>query len=291
MHVYDTAAAGLAELPSHSIYGRAQRAKRGLLRLLGRWSRAHYDVEVVVKEGVAAYKKITFVTNEEAYRTDTALQRFGASPHLPRCHRRIENVIWVDFVPGSPCRHIADSMMPAIAECFTHIASRRSRLIDFIDTPYGSDHDENMTFLSNHGIADPPLLTELRRRSAACTPHALRIGFDYRDPIAPNLLQRRNSHTVCAIDVKNLHEDSLVGEGIAKASDRWLTPGRRQHVFARLRTAGLHDIERNFAYITLYERIARVRRKVERDLGTHGHVRQRRRLRQQLLRSLALPAR
>lgn len=287
MHVYDTAADGLLELPSHSIYGKTQRAKRGLLRLLGRWSRTHYDVEVVFEQGVACYKKITFKTREQAHRTHTALDRFGTSPHLPRCHRRIDNTIWVDFVPGTPCRPINNAMMPAITECFTHMAAHQSRLVDFADTQYGAEHAANLTFLAEHGIADSRLLAELRQRSARAAPQQLRIGFDYRDPIAPNLLQRHDSDTICAIDVKNLHNDTLVGEGMAKAADRWLTADRRRQVFASLRDAGLDDIEQNFDYITLYERAARARRKAERELKTHGRIRQKRRLRAQLVGALA----
>lgn len=283
MYAHDTATDGLSTLPSHSIYGRTQRAKRGLLRLIGRWSRTHYDVELVFEQGVACYKKITFTTREQAHRTHMALERFGTSPHLPYCHRRIGHTIWVDFVSGSPCQPIDDAMMPAIAECFTHIADHQSRLVDFADTPYADDHAANLAFLAEHGITDSALLAEMHQRSARTRPRQLRIGFDYRDPIAPNLLYRPATDTICAIDVKNLHNDTLVGEGMAKAADRWLTVERRDWLFARLEQAGLADIVENFDYIALYERAARARRKVERDLKTHGRIRQKSRLHAQLV--------
>lgn len=287
MYAHDTATDGLSTLPSHSIYNRTQRAKRGLLRLLGRWSRSHYDVEVVLDQGVACYKKITFQTREQAHRTHAALERFGASRHLPHCHRRIGHTIWVDFVSGRPCRHIDDALLPAISECFTHIAEHQSHLVDFAETSYGNDHAANLAFLAEHGITDRELLAELHQRSTRAQPRQLRIGFDYRDPIAPNLLYRPDTDTICAIDVKNLHHDTLVGEGLAKAADRWLTAERRRPIFASLRQAGMADIVDNFDYIRLYERTARARRKVERDLRTHGRIRQRARLRRQFIDFLA----
>ena len=288
MPVQESVTDGLSDLPSQSIYGPAKRLKRGLLRLAGRWSRRHYDVEVVIQQGAPRYKKITFKTAHEAQRTRQALARFGDSQHFPRCHRQADNTIWVDFVRGAPCQRIHDHMMPELAQCFAYIAGHQSRLVDFTETGYGPAHAANLAVLAEHGIADRDLYHELIKRSLRAQPPTLRVGFDYRDPIGPNLLQRRDSGAICAIDVKNLHADTLVGEGLAKAADRWLTPARRRFVLAHFQTLDLGDIARHFEYIALYERATRVRRKLDRDLRVHGRIRQRRRLQTQLASVLAL---
>jgi len=282
MEFHDTAARDLGELQSRPIYGNIKRLRRGLLRVIGRWSRDQYDVEVVIEHGQPVYKKITFKSARQAQRTSTSLSQFGQSPHLPRWHRRCENAIWVDFVSGTPCQHIHDAMMPAIADCMAHIALRDSRLVDYHATNYAERHTANLRYISEFNLAEQGRITQLNEKSRQLAPRQLRIGFDYGDPIAPNMLQRRDTGLICAIDVKNLHADTLVGEGLAKATDRWLTPARRDQILQRLADDGLSDIADNFAFITLFERVARIRRKIERDLKVHGRLRQHRRLAHQL---------
>jgi len=264
------------------IYGTGKRLKRGVLRTLGLWSRQHYDVEVVVENGQATYKKITFKSERQAERVSANLERYGDTPHLPSWRRREGNIIWVDYVQGQPCHRVDDTMMPQIARCFGQIANRDSRLQTFEATPYWQRHLDNLDFLSQTRVIGHRLRRELQYKSRHARPDALRTGFDYGDPIGPNLLSRDECGTICAIDVKNLHSDTLIGEGLAKASDRWMCRERRAVVFAHLNRLGLADIERAFDFIAIYERTARVKRKTERDLQLHRRVRSARAKRRQL---------
>lgn len=267
------AVSGLRHLTNRPIYGPGKRVKRGLLRAIGRWSRRQYDVQIVLRDGVPTYKKITLETPQQASRISQTLTCFGASPHLPTWHSLDHDAVWVDFVAGEPCRHIRDAQMPAIARCFEAFAQQESRLIPLEQTGYRQRHEKNLAYLRQHGIGDPHLHAELVRRSELAQPPMLRIGFDYRDPIAPNLLDRHDDRSICAIDVKNLHRHTIVGEGLAKVSGRWLCADRRQYVFERMNALGLGDIEQNFEFIRLYERVNRARLKIERDLKVYGEVR------------------
>jgi len=265
------------------MYGLAKRARRGVLRALGLWSREHYDVEVVLEHGRPVYKKITFKSEHQASAVADNLMRYGPTPHLPTFKGRRANVIWVDYIDGAPCKQIDDTLMPQIADCFGELAARESRLVALQATPYWSRHLANLSFLAEHGVLDRPLYRELTQRAEQIRPASVRIGFDYRDPIAPNLLQREDCGRICAIDVKNLHHNTLVGEGIAKASDRWLCRDRRVYVFDHLRRLGMGDIEQGFEFIAAFERADRVKRKVERDLKLHARIRRSDRKSQQMI--------
>lgn len=265
------------------IYGVGKRIKRGALRKMGLWSREHYDVEVVIEKGYPAYKKITFKQEDHARIVSDNLRRYGHTRHLPHFRHREANALWVDFIDGTPCDRIEDEMMPEIARCFGHFAQRDSRHESVSATPFWPQHLRNLSFLSNNGVIDARLHHELKIKSKLIRPATLRIGFDYRDPIGPNLVHRDGCGSICAIDVKNLHQNTLVGEGLAKASDRWLCRDRRAFVFRHLRQLGLGDIEHGFEFISLYERAGRVARKVERDLKLHRRVRRRRSKHKQLI--------
>ncbi|MES1924663.1 hypothetical protein [Salinisphaera sp. T31B1] len=246
-----------------------------MLRALGLWSREHYDVEIVLENDQPRYKKITFKSEGHAHRVASNLRHYGRTRHLPALHDQRANVLWVDYVHGRPCATVDDRMMPEIARCFGRFAGRGSRMRPLASTPYWQTHLAHLAELRTHGVIDARLHDELLTRSHHARPDFIRVGFDYRDPIGPNLLHRDGCGSICAIDVKNLHQDTLVGEGLAKASDRWLHADRRAYVFDHLRALGLADIESSFAFITLYERTSRVMRKAERDLKLHRRVRRR----------------
>jgi len=254
------------------MYGLTKRARRGALRALGLWSREHYDVEVVMEDGRSTCKKITFKTERQAKTVAANLHRYGQTPHLPDFQRREANVVWVDYVEGEPCNHIDDRLMPEIADCFGQMAARDSSTVALNDTPYWARQLDNLSFLAENGVLDGHLHRELIQRIEHIRPATVRIGFDYRDPIGPNLLQRDGCGRICAIDVKNLHYNTLVGEGLAKASDRWLCRDRRAFVFDHLKRLGMGDIEQGFEFTAAFERTDRVRRKVERDLKLHDRV-------------------
>ncbi len=224
------------------IYGTAKRIKRGLLRTMGLWSRGHYDVEIIFEKGRPTYKKITFKKEVQARLVSENLRRYGQTPHLPGFRHRHANMVWVDFIDGAPCNKVHDDMMPEIARCFGRFALRDSRRQAIDRTPFWSRHLDNLSFLWRQDIIDARLHDALRDHSGNVRPQTLRIGFDYRDPIGPNLLHRNGCGSICAIDVKNLHQNTVVGEGLAKAGDRWLCQARRAYVFDHLRRLGLADI-------------------------------------------------
>ncbi|WP_423821545.1 hypothetical protein V5738_14510 [Salinisphaera sp. SPP-AMP-43] len=275
MSSYELVTADIERLPHRSVYGPVKRFKRRLLRTLGRWHRADYDVHLVFEQDHPVYKKITFNDAATAARVTRNLQRFGPSQHLPQWRHTRGRQLWVEFVDGQPYDRMSCIEIDAIARCFTEFARRGSRLVPLEQTGYGAQHESNLVYLHRRGLIDSALIEALRAKSADLRPSHLRIGFDYRDPIAPNLVQRADSGAFCAIDIKNWHADTLVGEGLAKTTDRWLDPASRDRVLAHMSDCGLGDIAETFEFLETYERCARICRSVQIETAALGRIKKR----------------
>lgn len=269
-------AVSAAELEHRPVYSPLKRARRGLLRALGRWSRADYDIQFVLDGERIAYKKITFNHPHMAQRVADNLQRFGASEHLPQCRHTEGRALWIDFVDGRPCNRGEPPSVEQIARCFLEFGRRHSRRIAADDTGVPARHRDNLARLSDCGLLDEGRHAAIAAGSAACCPSELRVGFDYSDPIAANLVERADTGQLCAIDLKNWHADTLVGLGLAKTTDRWLDADNCRHVLDDMADGGLADVADGFAFIQRHERIERLRRRVDTELATHGRIRKRR---------------
>lgn len=204
-----------------------------------------------------------------------ALQRFGPSEHLPQWRHTRGRQLWVEFVDGQPYDRMSRFEIDAIARCFTEFARRGSRLAPLEQTVYWAQHESNLVYLHDNALVDGATIEALRAKSEALRPTHLRIGFDYRDPIAPNLVQRADSGAFCAIDIKNWHADTLVGEGLAKTTDRWLDAASRDRVLTHMSDHGLGDIADVFDFLVIYERCARIRRSAQIEMAALGRIKKR----------------
>ena len=258
---------------SRPAYGRIKRLRRSVLRAAGRWTRKDYDVRLVFENDRPVYKQVVFKTVAQAREVGNNLRRYGPSAHLPALIAQRENSVFVEYVAGPSCRTISDALMPRLAECFADIAEHDSRIVPIAETSYPQVLDDQLQRLRSAGVADGALCQALRERAERLMPAHVRIGFDYTDPIGANLVQREDGGAICAIDIKNLKADTLVGQGLAKASARWLTPAREPAFFDDLRRRGLADIHDIFAFLKLFEPIQRISRKTARDMALIGRLR------------------
>jgi hypothetical protein len=258
---------------SRPVYGKTKRLRRRLLKTFDRWPRQDYDVRLIHVNGKPAFKQVIFKTSANAQQVSNRLQRYGATPHLPAWRGCRGNAVWVDFIAGTTCHRIDESMLPQLAECFAQFAGHASYLERLDRTFYRQLYRENLDYLSQHGVLCPSLHRALDARAAAVAPARVRIGFDYTDPIGANLVQRERCGRICAVDIKNLYADTLVGQGLAKASNRWFSPERQAHIFAHLETLGLGDILQAFAFLLLFEAAERIRRKTRSEVNTYGSAR------------------
>jgi hypothetical protein len=105
---------------------------------------------------------------------------------------------------------------------------------------------------------------ELYATAKALAPEKLWIGFDYTDPIENNLVQREAEQTICAVDIKNIHAEVLVGRGLAKARRCWLAEPRP--FLEELTRRGAPDLTPYFPFIELIDRVQRIRAKLSKKM-------------------------
>lgn len=266
--------ARLPALTERPVYPAMRRMRRAILRRLGRWSRGAYDVRLVYDQGKPIYKKVVFNSNQQARRVAGALSAFGESIHVPTLRHQADNAIWVDYVAGHAFDPHAADQPRGMAECLTSFALRPSRAVALGEAGLVDESHQRLAWLLDQAVITPRLGETLRARlNGFDTDLMLRFGFDYADPIAANLLTRADTGQVCAIDVKNVRQDALVGLGVAKAHARWLDDDGLNHILADWRSRGLADVVAAFDFIRLYERIERVTRQAATEKRSRGAIR------------------
>ena len=266
--------ARLPALTERPVYPVMRRMRRAVLRRLGRWSRGAYDVRLVYDQGQPIYKKVVFNSDRQAQRVASALSAFGESIHVPTLRHQADNAIWVDYVAGHAFDPHAADQPEGVAECFTRFALRPSRAVALGETGLADKSHQRLDWLLNNAVIAPRLADTLAARiNAFDAGLVLRFGFDYADPIAANLLRRADTGQICAIDVKNVRQDALVGLGVAKAHARWLDDDGLDRILADWQSHGLADVVTAFDFIRLYERIERVARQAVTEKRSRGAIR------------------
>ena len=266
--------ARLPALTERPVYPAMRRMRRAILRRLGRWSRGAYDVRLVYDQGKPIYKKVVFNSNQQARRVAGALSAFGESIHVPTLRHQADNAIWVDYVAGHAFDPHAADQPRGMAECLTSFALRPSRAVALGEAGLVDESHQRLAWLLDQAVITPRLGETLRARlNGFDTDLMLRFGFDYADPIAANLLTRADTGQVCAIDVKNVRQDALVGLGVAKAHARWLDDDGLDRILADWQSHGLADVVTAFDFIRLYERIERVARQAVTEKRSRGAIR------------------
>ena len=266
----------LPALTERPVYPVMRRMRRAFMRRLGRWSRGAYDVRLVYDHGEPVYKKVVFNSTHQAGRVAAALHAYGESVFVPSLRHHAGNAIWVDYVAGHAFDPNASDQPKRVAECFTSFALRPSRGVALADSGLIETLYERLATLSEHGVLDAALGRALAARIARFDGRqTLRFGFDYADPIAANLLTRADTGQTCAIDVKNVRQDGLVGLGVAKARARWLDEAGLSAILTHWQRQGLDDVVRSFDFVQVYERIERVAQQAATDIRSRGGIRKR----------------
>ncbi|RJS91208.1 hypothetical protein [Salinisphaera sp. Q1T1-3] len=264
------------KLVERSVYPIRRRVRRAALRRLGRWPRGNYDVRVVYDAGTPRFKKIVFNGVTEARRVAGVLASFGESAHAPRLRAHSGNAVWVDYVDGRLFQPDAADAIARAGDCFLAFAQRHAIPISLAESGYRQQLTASLAWLRSASVIDATLAHALQARLAAFADDmTVRHGFDYIDPIVPNLLIRHDTGTVCAIDVKNIARDGLVGVGLAKAHARWLADTELDRILDRFTEQGMPDIASAYDFIRFYERIARVTDQASREIDNRGGLRKR----------------
>ena len=268
--------ARLPTLTERPVYPAMRRMRRAFLRRLGRWSRGDYDVRLVYDQGKPVYKKVVFNSAHQAGRVAAALRAYGESVFVPSLRHHEDTAIWVDYVAGHAFDPHASDQPERVAECFTSFALRPSRGVTLADSGLIDTLHQRLAALSEHGVLDARLNRALAARIARFDDRqTLRFGFDYADPIAANLLTRADTGQTCAIDVKNVRQDGLVGLGVAKARARWLNEAGLSAILSHWQRQGLDDVVHAFDFVRVYERIERVAQQAATDVRSRGGIRKR----------------
>jgi hypothetical protein len=252
---------GFKEKPG---YKAGKRLQRGVLRSLGLWQRQRYDIRFVSHQGQLQYKKVIFNTISQAARIGSALETYGQSPHFPALIGRQHNAVWVTFVPGTPVDVFDEAVLEQLIEFYAAIYSRASRLISIENASVWRQFEDNLTFLWNQKAFGRGFMEELHATAEVWAPEKVWIGFDYTDPIENNLVRREEQQTICAIDIKNIRADVLLGRGLAKARRCWLAePYPFLEALAR---AGAPELAPCFPFVELVDRVQRISAKLSKRM-------------------------
>ena len=246
------------EYAERSVYPLQKRVARQLMRLLGRWRRKSYDIRIISVDGEPRYKKVVFRDAARAAKAKSDLQGFGPSPHFPGLYKVQDNEVIVDYVFGNVLEHIDNVTIDKLSDFYAAVYKRNPRLELLADTPFVPHFEANLRKLREFGVLDSQYSDALQKSIQDLAPDHVWVGFDYTDPIKNNLVLTGEPTRVCAIDIKNLRSDSMIGRGVAKARRRWLHEAAMPGFMAQLKAKDAPDFSVYFDFIRLYDDIQRV---------------------------------
>lgn len=239
-------------------YGIAKRLRRRLLSAFSLWDRKGYDVRYVYINK-KQYKKVIFRTEAMANRVYADLKAFGPSRHFPAVVGKQWSTLWVEFVRGSTIRKVDENSLPLLADLYAAVYKRQSRLVALRETLAWHDFYRDLCFLHEVKILSDRPYRELIEHSHEIIPAMVWVGFDYRDPITANLVLRKDEDAVCAIDIKNIYSETLIGRGIAKARSRWLSDALTGSFFEQLRSKGAPDFRAYLPFLEILNQVTRAK--------------------------------
>ncbi|MCO6441876.1 MAG: hypothetical protein J5I81_12520 [Nitrococcus mobilis] len=237
-------------------YGVTKRFRRRLLSVFNLWNREGYDVRYVYINK-KRYKKVIFHSESKTNRVHGDLTAFGPSLHFPAVIGQHRNTVWVEFVQGPAIRSVDTGNLTRLADFYAAVYRRRHRLVALCDTIEGHDFYRDLEFLHDTELLSDRLYRDLVDHRDEIVPAMVWVGFDYTDPITANLVLRKDTNVICAIDIKNLYSETLIGRGIAKARSRWLSDGLTEPFFEQLLAKGAPDFQ---GYLPFLEVLYQVRR-------------------------------
>lgn len=256
-----------------SVYGLGKRLRRATKRFLGRWTRGDYDVRVIQNDGRAPYKRVRFDSLEWASEVHANLQAFEASPHLPTAIDLEARDVFSDFIKGRRPTVIDAAMLEKLADFYAAVYAKDPILKPFSESTFAVEWERCLKNLVDLRVLDELTAEKLSAHARQLAPELVWVGYDYTDPITPNLVVSDELGCICAIDIKNLRSNRLIGCGVARAQTRWLKKDKTQQFLTALVHAGAPDVRPYFEYIKLFERVQRVSAKMTTETKRKGSSR------------------
>lgn len=239
-------------------YGITKRLRRKLLSLFNRWNRKGYDVRYVfINE--KQYKKVIYHTESRADRVRADLEAFGPGPHFPAVIGQRRSALLVEFIPDRVIGHVDTRTLPLLADFYAAVYKRAPRQTALRKTPLWHELTRDLRFLRDVKVLSEQRFRELIDHSDEIAPATVWFGFDYSDPTTANLVLRKDENVVCAIDIKNLYSNTLIGGGVAKARSRWLTDALTDAFFERLDKNGAPDFRGYLPFLEILNQIRRAK--------------------------------
>ncbi len=215
--------------------------------LMGRERHKSNDTRFLEFGGLRC-KQVRFPDSAEAQRVEHLLRAHDARDLFPAFVFRLENTVWVRFVPGNrpSARNPAD--LDALCRFFTSMyrATTIEKSLEEIDL-----HErmlDKLKVLVKAGLLEAEKVEKLRIRADAIRPENVHCGLDYIDALAKNFIVGKRG--VVGIDIEAIRHGELLGMGLAKARHRWLSTAADSFLDV-LAGQGGPDLRPNWEYIRL----------------------------------------
>lgn len=227
-----------------------RRLREALTRLRGGRGPKSHRLSFVTVNG-HRYKRLILRDSYLAAEIARSLRSFGETPHIPTLVMRHENEIWVEFVEGSALAASDPGAVSMLAAFYAAVYARAPRQVSTAGASFHRSFLRDLHFLHRVGVLSDASHGDLVTVAERLAPEQAWVGFDYKDPLLKNFVVRNDDGGLCAVDVKSLTPDTLIGIGVAKALDRWLEP-HREAFFAEFRQHGAPDFAGYFPYVELF---------------------------------------
>ena len=245
---------------------------RRLLRQWRRWRGADmvktHTVQIVERDG-RRFKRVEFQSVEEAGQVARCLSDLSGLDRFPRLQSRRGPVLEVEFIAGPLARVDRPEDHQAVAEFFVDLyAGQPRRPVATATTGMARALAPDLEFLVAAGLIDSSEADRLRALAGTWQPNRVWLGHDYIDPIARNFVIRQGR--AMAIDIEALCPDQPLGQGLSKATLRWLKQPAAQIVAALSPRCG-EDLAAQLPWVRLCFTVAYFRQKLAQRKP--GHIR------------------
>ncbi len=194
-------------------------------------------------------KQVAFPDSAEARRVETLLLETATLGLFPGFVFRLENTVWVRFLPGHKPDPVKATDMTAMTGFFTGLYQARPVRCGLEQTDFPARLLSNLRVLGEVGRLDDKRVSALQELADRCGPEQVWIGLDYIDALAKNFII--SGGRAVGIDIEAIHDGMLLGMGLAKARYRWLDEHADQ-IIDQLGEQGGPDLKAQWRYARLY---------------------------------------
>lgn len=225
-----------------------RRLHHAWLALNGRQRHKSNDTRFVEFGGLRL-KQVAFSDSAEASRVEAQLRETANLNRFPRFVFRLENTVWVRFLPGHKPKPGNAADVSAMTDFFVDLYRARAVEQALHDTGLHRRLVENLNLLGEVGRLDPQRVTALESLAERIRPERVWMGLDYIDALAKNFSVADGR--AMGIDIEAIHSNALLGTGLAKAAHRWLGHHARP-VIEHMNADGGPDLQPQWLYAQLH---------------------------------------